>query len=90
MRRNVWQKLEIRRTQTINNTKIKYIKIDNTNRLYRVKKISFYDLSIKALETDLKIGDVHEDEVFNISDLKEFRVTLKNRNVGNIVEFVRK
>lgn len=79
-----------RRTQTINNTKIKYIKISNTDRIYKVEKISFYDFSIKAVETDLKVGDVAENEVFDISQFKEFRVTLKNGNMNNVVEFVRK
>lgn len=68
----------LRRIQTINNTKIKYIKIGDVDKLYEVEKISFYDFNIKAVETDLKIGDVHEEEVFDISDFKDFRVTLKN------------
>lgn len=54
-----------------------------------MEKISFYDFSIKAVETDLKVCDVPENEVFDISEFKEFRVTLKNRNVDNVVEFVR-
>lgn len=77
------------RTQTINDTKIKYIKI-GTDKLYEVERISFYDFSIKAVETDLKVGDVAENEVFPIENFKEFRVTLKNGNVDNVVEFVRK
>ncbi len=80
----------LRRTQIINETKIKYIKIGDIDKLYEVKRISFYDFSIRAVETDLKIGDVHEEEVFNILDFKGFRVTLKNKGVGKIVEFVRK
>ena len=80
-----------RRTQAINDTKIKYIKIGDTDKFYKVEKISFYDFSIEAVETDLKIGDVHEEEVFDISEFKDFRVTLKNKGVvGKIVEFVRK
>lgn len=77
----------LRRTQAINNTKIKYIKIGNADKLYEVEKFSFYDFSIKAVETDLKIGDVAESEVWDISDFKDFRVTLKNKDVDNIVEF---
>lgn len=79
----------LRRTQTINDTKIKYIKI-GTDKLYKVENISFYDFSIKAVETDLKIGDVAENEIFDISEFRDFMVTLKNKGVGNIVEFVRK
>ena len=79
----------LRRTQTINNTKIKYIKIDNTDKIYEVEKISFYDFNIKAAETDLKIGDVPEEEIFDISEFKDFKVMLKNKGAGNIVEFVK-
>lgn len=77
----------LRRVQVINDTKIKYIKIDNIDKLYGVEKISFYDFSIKAIETDLKASDVPEEEVFDISEFKDFRVTLKNKSVGKIVEF---
>ena len=56
----------------------------------KLEKISFYDFSIKAVETDLRVGDVAENEIFDISELKDFKVTLKNGNVDNIVEFVRK
>ncbi len=80
----------LRRAQTINDTKIKYIKISNIDRIYKVEKISFYDFSINALETDLKVGDVAENEIWDISEFKDFRVNLKNRNVDNVVEFVRK
>lgn len=80
----------LRRAQTINDTKIKYIKIDGTDKLYKVEKISFYDFSIKAVKTDLKGDDVVENEVFDISEFKDFSVTLKNGNVDNVVEFVRK
>ena len=83
-------KMSIGRIQTINDTKIKYIKIRGTDKLYEVEKISFYDFSIKAVETDLKISDVPEEEVFDISEFKDFRVTLKNKGAGKIVEFERK
>lgn len=79
-----------RRTQTINDTKIKYIKIDGTDKLYKVEKISFYDFSIKAVETDLKVDDVAENEIFPVEEFQDFKVTLKNKGVDNIVEFVRK
>lgn len=83
-------KIAWRRTQTItNDTKIKYIKIDNTDKLYKVEKISFYDFSIKAVEIDLKISDVPKEEIFDISDFKDFKITLKNKGMGEIVEFVK-
>lgn len=85
-----WIQRMLRRTRTINITKIKYIKINNTNKIYKVENISFYDFSIKAVETDLKVGDVDESEVFEISEFKDFRVMLSNGNVDNVVEFVRR
>lgn len=87
---NLIKKMYEGRTQTINNTRIKYIRIGDADKLYEVEKISFYDFSIKAVETDLKVGDVAENEIWDISDLEGYRVTLKNRSVDNIVEFVRK
>lgn len=77
----------MRKTQTISDTKIKYIKIGDTEKLYKVENISFYDFSIKAVETDLKISDVPEKEIFSISEFKEFRITLKNKDVSNIIQF---
>lgn len=62
----------------------------DADKLYEVEKISFYDFSIKAVETKLKIIDVPEEEIWDISQFKDFKVTLKNRNVDNVVEFMKK
>lgn len=78
------------RTQTINDTKIKYIKIGDVDKLYKVDKISLYDFNIRAVETDLKVADVPENEIFPVEEFKDFRVMLKNKGVDNIIEFVRK
>lgn len=67
-----------------NSTKIKFIKV--LERLYEVEKISFYDFSVSAKETDLTLGDVPEEEVFNLTDFKEFKIKLRNWQ-GNIVDF---
>lgn len=40
-----------------------------------------------AKETDKTISDVLEKEVFDITDLKEFKVTLRNWH-GNVVDFM--
>ena len=45
---------------------------------------------MKAVETDLKVCDVAENEIFDISEFKEFRIMLKNGNVDNVVEFPKK
>lgn len=76
------------RLLTINNTKIKYIKIDGTDKLYKVEKISFFDFSITAMETDLKPSDVPEGEVFEVSGFKDFKISLKNGGgMAKIIEF---
>jgi hypothetical protein len=49
--------------------------------LYRYSRFTVYDL---------KGDDVVENEVFDISEFKDFSVTLKNGNVDNMVEFVRR
>lgn len=77
----------LRRTQAINDTKIKYIKIGDSDKVYEVEKISFYDFSIKAIDTGLKISDVPEEEIFDISLFKDFRVELKNKGKAKIIKF---
>lgn len=60
----------------INFTKIKYIKV--LNKVYKVKDISFTDMTIKAVETEISIADDYDDEIFNVMELDEFRITLVN------------
>lgn len=78
----------LRRIQTINDTKIQYLLV--ADKIYKVIAIDFCNLKIEAIRTDLFIQDISENEVFNISDFKGFRVLLKNGNVGNIIEFPKK
>ena len=70
----------------INETRIKYIKIADDSKLYEVEKISFYDFTVSAKETDKTISDVPAEEVFNITDFKDFKITLRNWH-GNVVDF---
>lgn len=70
----------LRRTQTINNTKIQYLSA--ADKIYKVKNIDFGNLIIEAMETDLSIADIPEDEVFSIEDFGEFRVRLISRDGG--------
>lgn len=60
-----------------NNTKIKYLRIQN--KIYQVNKLSFFTMSAEAIEIDLSPADVPEDETFDISDFKDFRLKLINR-----------
>lgn len=50
----------------INDTRIKYIKIADDSKLYSVEKISFYDFTVIAKETDLTVGDVLAGEILEI------------------------
>ena len=76
-----------RRISTINETKIKYIKIADDSKLYLVDKISFYNFTVVAKETDLTISDVPAEEIFDITDFKDFKITLRNWH-GNVVNFM--
>lgn len=69
-------KENIRRTATINDTKIKYLSV--ADKIYKVTNIDFHRLEIKASETDLSIADVLESEVFPVEELGEFRIRLIN------------
>ena len=68
------------------NIKIKYIKIADDTKLYLVDKISFYDFTVIAKETDLTVDDVPAEEVFDITDFRDFKVKLQNWH-GNVVNF---
>ena len=75
-----------RRVTTINNTetKIKYLLV--ADRVYKVTNTDFNNLIIEASETDLSVTDVPADELFLLTDFKEFRVRLRNWK-GNIIKF---
>lgn len=70
-------KLSIRRTLAINDTKIKYIKI--LDKIYEVRKLSFFYMSVEAIETDMVIEDVVDSEIWDLSYMKEFKLKLINR-----------
>ena len=65
-------------------TKIKFILV--TDKIYKVTRADFNDLIIEASETDLVAADVPADELFDLTDFKEFRVRLRNWK-GNIIKF---
>lgn len=70
----------------MNNTKIKYIQVSQN--IYKILEISLSDMTIKAIETDVSIADIPESEMFNITDLREFRITLVNNGgQADIIEF---
>lgn len=72
----------------INNSKIKYIKV--LDKFYEVEDISFSNLTIRAAETDYFITDIPENEAFDISELKEFKITLINKmGQAEVIDFVK-
>ena len=75
----------LRRISAINETRIKYIRV--LDKLYEIEKISFYYFTVTAKETDLTISDVPIEEIFDITDFKDFKITLRNWH-GNVVDFV--
>lgn len=68
----------------INETRIKYLLI--VDKLYEIEKISFYYFTVSAKETDKTISDVPAEEIFDITDFKDFKITLRNWH-GNVVDF---
>lgn len=76
----------LRRTQTINDTKMKYISI--SDKLYEITKISFFYMKVEAAETDLTKNDVPESEVWDIAEFRDYKVKLVNNGgQAEIVEF---
>ena len=56
------------------------------SKLYEVTDIDFWDLTIEARKTDLNVSDVLESDICDITDFKDFHVTLHNVQ-GNLVDF---
>ena len=58
-------------------TKIKYVTIDN--KLYQVKSISFYHMTMTLVPCDTPIDVVPKDEVFPLEECRrDFYVTIEN------------
>ena len=60
---------------------------DNITQIYRVTDISFTDMSIHAVETT-SATSVLRSTVFNLEELREFRIRLVNNSgAADIIEF---
>ncbi|EHE96293.1 hypothetical protein [Enterocloster citroniae] len=67
-------------------SKIKYIKV--LHKVYRITDISFSAMTIRAVETDASIAEIPEDEMFNVAELSEFRITLiNNGGLAKVIDF---
>lgn len=79
------RKEDSRRKTEINNTKIKYLKA--IDKIYEIKKISFFYMTIEGVETDLIVDDVLECELWDIGEFKNYRIKLiNNGGKGKIVD----
>lgn len=56
------------------------------SKIYKVTDIDFWNLTVEAVECDLDVSDVPEEEVFDVEDFREFKVTLRNGG-GKVVDF---
>ncbi len=75
-----------RRETDINNSKIKYLKV--IDKIYEIKKISFYYMEIEAEQTELTVDDVPECEVWDIGEFERYKVKLINGSgKAEIVDF---
>lgn len=57
------------------------------DKLYEVENISFSYFTVNARQTDKTIDDVPENEVFDITDFPEFKITLHNWK-GKVIDFL--
>lgn len=78
----------LRRTQAINDTKIQYLSVADS-KIYKVTDIDFRNLILEAIQTDLPITDVPDNELFPIEEFGEFRIRLHNAGgMGEVIDFV--
>lgn len=60
-----------------NTSKIKYVTIDN--KLYQVKAISFYHMTMTLVLCGQSLDDVPADEIFPLEECRrEFHITIEN------------
>lgn len=65
---------------------MKYLLV--ADKIYEIIKISFYYMEVDAVQTDLMIKDVPENEVWDISEFEYYKVKLINNNgQAEVVDF---
>lgn len=70
----------------ISETKIKYLLV--VDKIYEVTSINWLHFALEARETDLRVTDVPDSEVFQIEDFSDFKVRLVNGSgVAKIIDF---
>lgn len=65
---------------------MKYISV--LDKIYEISKISFFHMEVEANETDLTVNEIPENEVWDISEFKDYKVKLINDgSKSEIVDF---
>ena len=57
---------------------MKYISVNKASKIYEITKISFFYMTVEAVETDLTMDDVPESEVWDIGEFEHYKVKLIN------------
>lgn len=65
---------------------MKYISV--ANKLYEITRVSFFYMTVEAVETDLTKNDVPESEVWDIWEFEHYKVKLiNNGGQAEIIDF---
>lgn len=65
---------------------MKYLKV--IDKVYEIKKISFFYMTIEGVETNLTVDDVPEYELWDVGEFKNYKVKLINGSgKAEIVDF---
>lgn len=65
---------------------MKYILV--ADKIYEIKKISFFYKVVEAVETDLTVNEVPESEAWDIGEFEHYKVTLVNNSrQAEVIDF---
>lgn len=65
---------------------MKYISV--SDKLYEITRISFFYMTVEALQTNLTMNDVPESEVWDVEEFRDYKVKLVNNGgQADIVDF---
>lgn len=64
------------------------IYISVSDKLYEITRISFFYMTVEALQTNLTMNDVPESEVWDVEEFRDYKVKLVNNGgQADIVDF---
>lgn len=69
-----------------NNTKIKYLRVDD--KIYEITNLSFFYMSITAVETLLPAASLPEEEIWDLNFFGDYKIKLiNNGGQSKIINF---